>query len=117
MNRIFTYIHDIDENEYYFLSQMTNNFDDSMFQQFMSVYTARRKQSIFVLLLTLIGFFGFAGMQRFYLEHVGFGVLYLLTCGLCFIGTIVDAINYKKLTSEANLKIAQETYNMLNRFK
>ena len=56
-------------------------------------------------------------MQRFYLEHVGFGVLYLLTCGLCFIGTIVDVINYKKLTSEANLKIAQETYNMLNRFK
>jgi hypothetical protein len=36
------------------------------------------------------------------------GILYLLTGGLCLIGTIVDLINYKNLAFEYNQKVAQE---------
>jgi TM2 domain-containing membrane protein YozV len=44
------------------------------------------------LLLALIGFLGIGGIQRFYTGHIGLGVLYLLTGGLCGIGTIIDII-------------------------
>ena len=42
------------------------------------------------------------------------GILYLLTFGLCYIGTIVDLINYKKLSLERNQEIiVQEVLPML----
>lgn len=44
------------------------------------------------LLLCCLGFFGLAGIHKFYEGKVGMGVLYLLTCGLCGIGTVVDLI-------------------------
>ena len=37
-------------------------------------------------------FLGAIGVHRFYLGHVGIGVLYLLTFGLCGIGWLVDGI-------------------------
>jgi TM2 domain-containing membrane protein YozV len=61
----------------------------------------------------LPGFFGFAGLHRIILGQVGLGILYILTVGLCFIGTIVDLINYKSLAYEFNIKVAHETLNMM----
>lgn len=40
--------------------------------------------------LTLIGFVLVAGLQHFYLGKIGRGVLWFLTGGLFFIGTIID---------------------------
>lgn len=40
------------------------------------------------------------------------GILYLLTGGLCLIGTIIDAVNHKKLTNEFNQKMAMESVQM-----
>lgn len=37
-------------------------------------------------------FLGLLGFHRFYLGHIGMGVLYLLTGGLCGIGWIIDGI-------------------------
>ena len=37
-------------------------------------------------------FLGIIGIHRFYLGHIGIGILYLLTGGLCGIGWIVDGI-------------------------
>jgi TM2 domain-containing membrane protein YozV len=42
--------------------------------------------------------------------QVGMGILYLLTGGLCFIGTIIDLVNYKKLTFEFNQQAANTVY-------
>ena len=36
------------------------------------------------------------------------GILYLLTGGLCFIGTIIDLVNYQKMAFESNRKVADE---------
>jgi len=46
--------------------------------------------------------------------NVGLGILYFFTAGLCFIGTIVDAINSKELAMEYNAKMITETLSMLN---
>lgn len=37
-------------------------------------------------------FLGLIGIHRFYLGHIGMGILYALTAGLCGIGWIVDGI-------------------------
>lgn len=60
-----------------------------------------------MLLLTLLGFVVLAGVQRFYLGQIGMGLLYLFTAGFCFIGTIIDVINHKKLSFEYNQVKAQ----------
>lgn len=37
-------------------------------------------------------FLGWLGIHRFYAGKIGTGILWLLTCGLCGIGIIVDFI-------------------------
>ena len=77
-------------------------------RNFAMAYRAQRKDETTVLLLILVGFVAVAGVHRFYLGQIGMGFLYLLTAGLCFIGTIIDVVNYKKLTYEHNIMIAGE---------
>jgi TM2 domain-containing membrane protein YozV len=62
-----------------------------------------------ILLTSLIGFLGIAGIQRFLIGQVGMGILYLLTGGLCLIGTIIDLINYQDLAVEYNMRMANES--------
>ena len=42
--------------------------------------------------ILLCFFLGVLGIHRFYLGHIGMGVLYLLTGGLCGIGALIDFI-------------------------
>ena len=62
--------------------------------------------SFLILITCLLGFVIVAGIHRILLRQVGLGILYLFTAGLCLIGTIVDAINYRQLTYEHNRKVA-----------
>ena len=48
------------------------------------------KSQLIALLLSI--FLGGLGIHRFYLGHIGMGVLYLLTGGLCGIGWLIDII-------------------------
>jgi hypothetical protein len=41
------------------------------------------------------------------------GILYLITGGLCLIGTIVDTINYKNIANEYNHQMALESRSFL----
>ncbi len=111
--KILTYIPDMEFEELAYLQRMLSQMSDSTVEQFLMVYSQRRKKSMLVLLLTLLGFLGFAGAQRFYIGHIGMGVLYFFTGGLCCIGTIVDLINYKRLALEENIRIAQQTAMMI----
>lgn len=96
-----------------YLQTLLKDFDDNKLQQFATIYSSRRKDPNMIALLAVVGFFGFAGIHRFMLDHIGMGLLYFFTAGLCCIGTIVDLVNYKKLTFEYNSKIAQTIFSQI----
>ncbi|MCF8267514.1 MAG: TM2 domain-containing protein [Ignavibacteriales bacterium] len=91
-----------------FVSRIIKDMDDEKAQLFANAYRANRKDPQTILLLTLVGFLGIAGIQRFVVDQIGLGILYVLTGGICFIGTIIDLINYKNIAYEYNEKQAQQ---------
>ena len=46
----------------------------------------------------------FNGLVKFYLGKKGLGFLYTFTCGLIFVGNILDLANMPRLVREANLE-------------
>jgi TM2 domain-containing membrane protein YozV len=103
----------ITPEEYSYLQQATTGLTEEQLRNFLMVYSSRRKQPSEILLLSLIGFLGFAGIHRFVIGQIGMGILYFLTGGLCAIGTIVDIINHKNLTFEYNQKMVFESLQMV----
>jgi TM2 domain-containing membrane protein YozV len=95
-----------------FLQQATAELSENQKKQFYVIYTGKRKSPQDLLIFTLIGFFGVAGIQRFLVGQIGMGILYFFTCGLCFIGTIVDLVNHKQLATDFNRKMAYESFQI-----
>ena len=110
MAQIFNLMPELEPDEMGFVQGLVNSMSDQEVQHFVSIYRARRRDPMLVLITVLLGFFGIAGVHRFVLGHIGMGLLYLFTAGLCFIGTIIDAINYKRLAFEYNVKEAQQAH-------
>lgn len=108
MANVMQLLPEIPAGEQAAISGIVQDIPEESEQMFAIAYRNQRKDETTILLFTLIGFVVIAGVQRFVLGHTGLGILYLLTAGLCFIGTIVDAINHKKLANEYNVKIAQQ---------
>lgn len=108
MNRLLTLLPNVEQDEIAYIQMLVKDMNDSQINQYASIYNSRRKDPQTILLLTLIGFFGVAGVQRFVLDQIGMGLLYLFTGGICLIGTIVDLINYKRLANDYNQKIARQ---------
>lgn len=98
----------LEGEELTFVQTLVKDMDDTQAQLFASVYNARRRDPMLILLTALLGFIVVAGVHRFVLGQIGMGILYLLTAGLCFIGTIVDLVNHKRLAFEYNARVAQE---------
>jgi TM2 domain-containing membrane protein YozV len=99
--------------EYQYLQHASAGLTEEQKQNFMMYYSGKRKDPQDILLFTLLGFVGIAGVQRFIINQTGMGILYFLTGGLCLIGTIVDLINHKSLASEFNQKAAFESVQMV----
>jgi TM2 domain-containing membrane protein YozV len=106
-------IPDLQPDELMLLQHLTKEMTDMQTQQFLSVYRGKRKERQTMLLLTLVGFFGIAGIQRFVVGDTGLGILYLVTIGFCGIGTIIDLVNINKITADYNQKQAVESANMV----
>lgn len=105
----------IQPDELVYLENLTSKLNEEQMNIFISMYSSRRKPPDTILLCTLLGFVVIAGVQRFVLGQIGMGILYLFTGGLCLVGTIVDLINYKKMTLEFNQQQALETMAMVSR--
>ncbi|WP_184547634.1 TM2 domain-containing protein [Mucilaginibacter sp. FT3.2] len=103
---------DMTPEEMGFLQQATAGLTESQTSYFYMVYSSKRKASQEILLLTLLGFVGFAGIQRFVLGQIGMGIVYFLTIGFCWIGTIVDLVNNKSLVLKYNKDRAYESHRM-----
>lgn len=111
-DKMFNMIPGMDLEEMQFLKEFTKELEDSQLNTFISIYNGKRQKPDMILITALLGFFGLAGIHRFLLGQIGMGILFLLTAGLCFIGTIVDLVNYKRLTYEFNQQAAYEALRM-----
>jgi TM2 domain-containing membrane protein YozV len=102
----------ISAEELNFLQQATADLNENQRKYFYMVYSGKRKNPQDILLFTLLGFIGAAGVQRFIVGQIGMGLLFFFTGGLCLIGTIVDLINHKSLALEYDRKMAYESYQI-----
>jgi TM2 domain-containing membrane protein YozV len=98
--------------EWSYLQQATTELSENQKKYFYMVYSGKRKNPQDILLVTLLGFFCLAGVQRFVVGQIGMGILYFFTGGLCLIGTIVDLINHKSIATEYNRKMAFESFQI-----
>ena len=114
---ILKYLYDVTPEELLTINSRIKDFSDDELSQFCMIYRSKRKDPQLILILCLLGLVGVAGVQRFVIGNIGMGILYFFTAGLCFIGTIVDAINHKELAMEYNAKMITETLSMLNMIK
>jgi TM2 domain-containing membrane protein YozV len=102
----------ITPEEMNFLQHGTAELNDEQKNYFYMIYSDKRKNPQDLMLFTLLGFIWISGVQRFLVGQIGMGILYLVTGGLCFIGTIVDLVNYKSLAEDYNRKMAFESFQM-----
>ncbi|WP_276497687.1 TM2 domain-containing protein [Pontibacter litorisediminis] len=104
---------DLEPDEMGYLQSLVQPMTDEEAMQFVNMYRPRRRDPMLILATTILGFFGVAGVQRFLVGQIVMGVLYFFTAGLCFIGTIIDLINHKRLTYEYNVKEADKVMMMM----
>src|ERR1700744_5615132 len=95
-----------------FIQQATADLSENQQKYFYMAYTGKRKSPQDILIFTIIGFFGVAGIQRFLLGQVGMGLLYFFTGGFFLIGTIVDLVNHQTLALDFNKKMAYESFHI-----
>ncbi|CAM4229189.1 hypothetical protein EWU23_10230 [Cytophagaceae bacterium 50C-KIRBA] len=115
--RFLPLISQLEIEEMIAVKQKLQGLSDSQQEQFLGIYLARRRDTLLILLCTLMGFAGFAGIQRFVTNRIGLGLLYFFTGGLLLIGTIVDLIKYKKIALKYNLKILEETSSLIGNWQ
>ena len=108
MARVIDVLPELTGEEMLYVQSLLKEMDDDKARTFASVYRSRRKDPQVILITALLGLVVVAGVHRFIMGQIGMGLLYLFTAGLCFIGTIVDLVNYQKLAFEHNQKIANE---------
>lgn len=113
MAKILELMPEVMGEEQLYVAHLLKNMDEDSAHQFANIYRTRRKDPQTILLLALVGFLGIAGVHRFIVDQIGLGILYFLTAGLCFIGTIVDLINYKKIAFEYNRQQADQIAQLI----
>jgi len=107
-------MYDTTPEELVAINNIVKDMRDDQINQFVMIYRSKRKDAQTILICCLLGFVGFAGIQRFIVGEMGMGILYFFTGGLCLIGTIVDIINHKEIALDYNQKMLAETMMMMN---
>ena len=103
---------DMTPEEMGFLQQATAELNENQKKYFYNAYISKRKNTQEILIFTLFGLVGFAGIHRIVLGQIGMGILYFFTGGFCLIGTILDLVKNKSLTLEYNKNMAYESHRM-----
>ena len=110
-NAAFTFP-DITVDEMYFLKETVTGLSESQIRNFNMIYSGKRKKGQDMLLYSILGLLVVPGLQRFITGQIGMGIIYLFTIGFCFIGSVIDLVNYKKATLTYNKKMAFESYQI-----
>ena len=103
----------IEGEELVYLQQITQELNEQQLMNFIAAYNGKRRTSDQILIGCVIGYIGIAGVQRFMVRQNVMGILFLFTAGFCFIGTIIDTINHRRLTFEYNQQMARESMAMM----
>jgi TM2 domain-containing membrane protein YozV len=109
MANLYQFLPELQGRELIFVQGLTKDYTEAQMMNFANIYRTRRRDPQIMLLTTLLGFVAIAGVQRFLINQIGMGILYLFTGGLCVIGTVVDLINYQDLAMEYNMRMANES--------
>ena len=96
----------IDMDELSYLKSLTRDLNPEQLKTFAMLYNTERRKPDHILIGGLLGLFAVAGVQRFMVNQIGMGIIYFFTAGLCFIGTIIDLVNYKNLAFAFNQQVA-----------
>ncbi len=107
MAKVLDHFPDVSDREFVYLRNLIEDLDENIARAFAAEYYRRRRSPGLIMVLTLIGFLGLAGLQRFALGKVGTGFLYLVTLGLVGVGTIFDLIRYEQMAYDHNRFAAQ----------
>lgn len=102
----------ITPREFSYLQSATTGFSEPQLRGFLMFYSSKRRNPDDMVLYCILGFF-IPGLPRFLLNQIGMGILYFFTAGLCFIGTIIDLVNYKNLAFEYNQRMVFESLQMI----
>jgi len=113
MARVIDVLPELAGEEMLYVQALLKDMDDDKARSFAGVYRSRRKDPQVILITALLGLVVVAGIHRFLMGQIGMGLLYLFTAGLCFIGTIIDLVNYQKLAFEHNQRIANEVLSLV----
>ena len=113
MPNLMQYLPELEGDEMVYVQGLVKDYTEENLRQFALVYRTRRRDPQTILLTTLIGFLGVAGVQRFITNQIGMGLLFLFTGGLCVIGTIVDLVNHRKLAFDYNQQQANQIAVMM----
>ena len=116
MASVLKLLPELQGQEMSYIQDLIKPMADDEAQLFANIYRTRRRDPQLILITTILGFFIIAGVQRFLVNQIGMGLLYLFTGGLCLIGTIVDLVNYQNLAFDYNKKIADEVSLMTKNY-
>lgn len=116
-DQLFYTISNLEGDELLELKQITQGYSEDKLKNFVALYKTKRKDPQTGMIMGIIPFvIHIHGIQRFYYGQIGMGILYLLTGGLCLVGTVIDLVNNKKMALEANKAIMQECSSMAGTF-
>lgn len=102
MSKVLKHLPELEGDEQVEVARLLNKMNDEQAEHFARIYRSRRRDPIHILILAAVGLVGVAGLQRLYLEQIGLGLVYLLTGGICLIGTIYDLVKFRDLTQQYN---------------
>ncbi len=115
-NPLLTDLPYLEGEELIFVNEITKDLSYNELENFARVYDEFRRSYTVMILLTLLGFFGIAGIQRLYVGHKFKGILYFITCGFLYIGTIYDLFTYKRRTNEYNYQAALRARDVVTHY-
>jgi TM2 domain-containing membrane protein YozV len=116
-SNVMMMLSNVEPEESMFVQNLIKDMPEEEQNNYVMMYLNRRRDTTLILICTVVGFFGFAGLQRFLTNQIGMGILYFFTGGLCFIGTIVDLVNHRSFALEYNQAVALETLNTMKMWK
>ena len=116
MARAIEFLPELEGQELSYIDNILNPMDEDRARIFCTSYRIQRKSPNDILVFAVVGLIIIPGLQRFIVNQILMGLLFLFTAGLCWIGSIIDLVNYRELAFEYNRKVADQISGNLRQY-